>query len=680
MNSQVGSAFTIYAAVVTFSGYDPELLGQLDESAASPAQFYLLQKIIRSIEPDTLLSQHAAALAGMAAELPRAQAALLSHSERLQPGVTLLKALCQNGAMTVAKSAAFRPRDQLLIDISSTLAKVPTATAINNESLRRAAAATLASELDPLIQRIPALLVSMFTEAWSLSNYTSRDWEFLDHVSDELACLVALTDRDVSTLQEQLKFTVAREGLDHEAVLHTLLPTPAEHYVACVIRGAGHFYRLAALEPSAQQWSRESDEDIRWGLATNRLRSFLAKMTVTAEDCIVSVTVQAVDKASAARLGRRKVTELLDQYVAGHRLIHLSLRAETLVARAGVSNDTQEWQPRHRGVRRAYPLLDHWPEGLRETLRMAHIARVTDSPMTATALSWAAIEACGLKHQQSKRLGRALSLQALRQQIVESHQEFLQSAAASIRHANTQINNAAELVGKYKRGLARCPVHIPAHAHIETLLRSAMDRLAKAENRGRELAEAFDDAISAINQYAVVDERNHLTDVNSWVDILLPERACDSVQLKAAREALDAIIPNLSPLASTQVLDWRRRLSTPTQCVEWLSATQGRLETLLDALYGARNLALHSGIFATTGDAVLGQGAIMLVDFTLEFLGNWYKNISPPSYETPTEVIVRLADRQIHLIRRLNTHTGAPYALNAGRLTSPSTTDAWDRS
>src|SRR5450755_4754012 len=136
MNSQVGSAFTIYAAVVTFSGYDPELLGQLDESAASPAQFYLLQKIIRSIEPDTLLSQHAAALAGMAAELPRAQAALLSHSERLQPGVTLLKALCQNGAMTVAKSAAFRPRDQLLIDISSTLAKVPTATAINNESLR----------------------------------------------------------------------------------------------------------------------------------------------------------------------------------------------------------------------------------------------------------------------------------------------------------------------------------------------------------------------------------------------------------------------------------------------------------------------------------------------------------------------------------------------------------------
>ena len=185
---------------MTFSGYDPELLGQLGESAASEAQFYLLQKILRSIEPDTLLSQHSAALAGMATELPRAQAALLSHSERLQPRQTLLVALCQNAATAVAKSATFRPREQILIDLSATLARVPAAAAINDESRRKSAAQTLASELDVLIQGLPALLANIFSEAWSLSTYTSRDWEYLDYVSDELACMVASTDRDVTTL------------------------------------------------------------------------------------------------------------------------------------------------------------------------------------------------------------------------------------------------------------------------------------------------------------------------------------------------------------------------------------------------------------------------------------------------------------------------------------------------
>ncbi len=70
----------------------------------------------------------------------------------------------------------------------------------------------------------------------------------------------------------------------------------------------------------------------------------------------------------------------------------------------------------------------------------------------------------------------------------------------------------------------------------------------------------------------------------------------------------------------------------------------------------------------------------MLVDFTLEFLGNWYRNIpTTEPHDSPAEVIEKIADRQIHIIRRLKSTTGGAYPLNVGRLTSPSS-NGWDRS
>jgi hypothetical protein len=195
------------------------------------------------------------------------------------------------------------------------------------------------------------------------------------------------------------------------------------------------------------------------------------------------------------------------------------------------------------------------------------------------------------------------------------------------------------------------------------------------------LQTVFDEAIPLLNEYAAVDIRNHLLDLNTWVDILLPARAQDSAELASARSALSMLLPELAPLAARQIIDWQARLGDAGVCTDWLTTTQSRMVALLDALYSARNLALHSGVFSASGDASLGQGGLLIIDFTFEFLGNWYRNApnsEPP--KTPTEVVEKLAARQRNIFGRLAAHNGPIYPLDVGFLTGPSAMDAWGRS
>jgi hypothetical protein len=546
---------------------------------------------------------------------------------------------------------------------------------------RTAAAASISNRLDTLLEDLPALLRSMFEEAWNLPGSKSGDWEYLGHVSDEVGGLIAASDRDLTTLKWQLPLTIRHHGLDPTKILDTFLPLPTDFHVACLIRGAGRFSRLTMLEPTAQQTSSAVEDAIRWGPATERLRGFLSDLTINADDCVISIDVNAIDKASAARLGRRRVTELLDQYVAGHRLLRVLLTDDTLVARAGTS-ETEKWQPTRKGVHQAYPLIYRWPEGLRETLRMGHIARDADSPLTAAALSWVAIEASGVKHSKhTKQLARALSLQALRQQVVETYQLVKQSGTASRQYAIAQAQAALSLVKTYQTAVARCPLGHPVYGQLMASQQSAEVAHAQAERLSKDLDDRFSKFADSIDAYVAVDENTRLQDLNQWMDVLLPARNSDSTELVSARSALGKIIPRLSPLAARQVTDWRQRLGAPRECAQWLSATQARMEELLDVLYSARNLALHSGVFAATADTVLGQGGVMLVDFILEFLGNWYRNTpTPQTRNPPLQVIGMLADRQTQIIRKLNSSKRGTYPLNIGRLTSPSSADGWDRS
>lgn len=194
----------LYAASMTFSGYDPQLLGRLRTSGASAPQIYLLQRVLRAIEPDALLANHTATLSGLAADLPRAQAAMESHAKRSQPNEKLLSCLCRNAESTVARSQLFEPNSQFLIDIMSVLSGVPPIVNGRPPVISKSICLSLAAQIDAPVQKVPAVIMNMFQKAWSLPSSVSVDWKYLEHVSDELACLLASSDRDRTTLDEQL--------------------------------------------------------------------------------------------------------------------------------------------------------------------------------------------------------------------------------------------------------------------------------------------------------------------------------------------------------------------------------------------------------------------------------------------------------------------------------------------
>ncbi|WNV84332.1 hypothetical protein [Umezawaea sp. Da 62-37] len=663
---------------MTFSGFDPELLGQLRTSGALREQTYLLQRVIRSIEPATLLSQHSATLAGLAAELPRTHSALLSYSVLGQPKGRLLRSLCLNAAAAVNRAAAATAH-QPLVHLTHTLAEIVEASgAMYDDHESRVAAAAFASRLDTLIAELPKLLWTLFHDSWHTSASSPGRWARLDQISDEVACLVAATDRDPDTLQQELTHTLAKHGPDAAAIWQTLHPDRVRHHVACVVHGAGELSGLAALDPTARQWSEGQPERLGWGAARDRLRQFLAAVPRSSTSCVVAVDVEAVDKAAAARLARRRVTELLDQYVAGHRLLTISLDPRMLVTRAGTVR-SDELTPRRSTVNRAYPLVQRWPRGLREGLRMAHLARTTESPLTAAALSWSALEALGVAERASQLAG-VLALQALRQQVVETHQLLHQSATASTKHARSRVGATQRRVVSLRRAIERCAPGHPEVARLRVGLAAATGRHEDAVRRHDGLGASLREPLAVVAEYATLDDHKYLLDVNRWVDVLLPARPADDPRLLDARTAVHDLLPHVAPLAARQVVDWQGRLASAGSCARWLIATQERMRSLLDALYSARNLALHSGVFQATGDVVLGLGGLMVVDFTLEVLGNWYRNATGPDADaSPFEVVKELAARQEGLCGKLRDAQGATFPLNVEWLTSPSTDGAWDR-
>jgi hypothetical protein len=213
----------------------------------------------------------------------------------------------------------------------------------------------------------------------------------------------------------------------------------------------------------------------------------------------------------------------------------------------------------------------------------------------------------------------------------------------------------------------------------EALAASLVQYLEEVE-RSRKLTTSSENLLAVLGEYVEVTSDNFILDLNRWVDVLLPARPSDSSECSAARAALASNLPHLTPLVARQIADWQQRLSTPKMCAEWISSTQWRMEAFLRALYSARNLALHSGVFTAASDVVLGRGGVMLADFTAEFLGYWYRTADQAKSQImPDEIVDELAGRQERIIQRLSVYSGPIFTLDIAHLTGPVDSDAWNR-
>lgn len=225
----------------------------------------------------------------------------------------------------------------------------------------------------------------------------------------------------------------------------------------------------------------------------------------------------------AVQLARRRTEEALDAYVAGNRLAELRLAPRTLVYQEA-DNRSRRYTSHGATLDAAQPLTSHWPPEIRECLRTAHIARSTSSPLTSAALSWAAIEAAGIHHgntdaAQHVDLARALSLQAMRQQLISSHQCVRLITAATYE----EVKERAEAAGRALDGLERHAAArnaAPVPPALQTQLQKARARAADAARERADADDLYLQALHDVDKAAPVNSHGLLDDINSWVDML----------------------------------------------------------------------------------------------------------------------------------------------------------------
>ncbi|MFE9206802.1 hypothetical protein [Micromonospora sp. NPDC007230] len=463
--------------------------------------------------------------------------------------------------------------------------------------------------------------------------------------------------------------------------------------VACIVRGASSLSALESLLPTAQQCDLRETPQYKfrgWGDGTPKLYRFAEAARAeqarrpNRRACLVSLMVRARDRGTAVQIGRREVSELLDQYVAGHRIADLRLASISLGGRVG-SKKVAALQAVGASVAVAYPLTRAWPVQLREALRMSHLATTTDAPMSRVSLAWTAMEACGVTMSTQgnvEALAEAMALQSLRQQIVESHHNMRQAVAAVLAIAAEDAAAAESRKRQAVRAAQRVPLDSPHRTHLEDRAEAAAEAARTTDHGLESLRRDLKELLAELHAYAATDARDHLIDVNQWLDVLQPPQAQDCEDLRKARAALTTLGGRVPGIAAAELAQWRDRLARPSRCADLLDEWTDRYRRKLDWLYAVRNMSMHSGAFMVPGDLATAHGAVALADFLLEFLGNWYevaRRTGRADREAmPTrQVIECLADRKRKIASAMRTQPDA-YSLNLSYLTSP-TSDGWDR-
>ncbi|MEU3497581.1 hypothetical protein ABZ747_29330 [Kitasatospora cineracea] len=668
-------------------GVEADLVRSFAKAGLSDSQQRLVRAFLRAIQPNGYLSQHASSANPAAVAVAKAHAVLFSRGNprrgmSQQPSPKLTLKMLTAAQDTVGAVLKLSPSDA---DLQAASDLLTSATALGEHGLTpQQPCRDHAAKLDLLQPAVREAIKDLFRRVWDKGSAP----DVLDRIGLETAGLSLWRGRDHDSLMIDLSAVLRKRPVTGLDALSALLPDPQSFRTALVVEGTYELAQLTELTSSAEEVRqfRLGASPSGWGLGTERLREFAdtAARSCSGAGVLLTVRTSAPDRGVAADQARRSITELLDQYVAGQRLADLRLAPETFVysETTNRSETRSAWGTDHHVVR---PLTGHWPGAIRESLRTAHIARSTSSPVTSTGLCWAAIEALGVKHSSTAPgshadLARALSLQSLRQQVVAVHQLLRTCALGAITASRRSHSDASRGLAALQRRARQADakaVALPTavldqmdDAHQELLLRQRDVEATRT---------AYQEPLDALDAWAVVDGRGWLVDLNRWVDVLV-SAPTTSEQLTKARLATEALCIGLGSAVAPEVNRWKSLLSDPGTCAQWLQQTAARFEWMLDWLYVTRNLALHNGVFESAADALDVHGARALVDMTLEFLGNWYQaavaeNSDRVDWSAP-EIIRHLSIRQGDIIKELK--SAVALQLNAAHLTSP-TSNGWDR-
>lgn len=661
-------------------GAEAELVQLFALQRLGDGQQILLGGILRALDPRGLLTQHAASGGTAAAALSRALAVLHSRGTpgdggEAQPHEGPAFRIQKHAERAVGRACGFAATDARLVGAGTFLQRI-VADGPNKLTPRRCL--TLAKEMDRHRKAVEEAIIDLASQAWA----SPPSNECLAWIATELAALCLTRERDYDLLLNDLHKALRQQSqLSGQTLVEIVLPARRPFRVVVAVEGTAALTSLGMLMPGdadCSQFPADSPPE-KWAYGRPELAGFadLVKERTTRRSqwgggspkaTLLAFRVRACDHGAAMLSGRREAAQLLDQYIAGQRLADLRLVEETLVC-AETSGSTRRFSGTLSAADAAEPLTEHWPQALREGMRMAHIARSTQGLTASTGLCWAALEALGLKNVRLD-LAKALSLQALRQQLTSAYQE-LRVATLGRHTAAAAVLEAAE---RQRAALSREADKVAAKGRaVAPELQARLDTArAAVEARAKECeaAEAsYRGPLKALDHWIAATDRGRISDINRWLDVLTPS-AGGTEELREAAAALRDLTRGVGGWAAHIVRTWQQLLADPATTTEWLKDMERRFEAALEWLYSTRNTALHEGRFESATGTLDAQGGRALVDLTLEFLGNWYRHA--PAGTPAHKVVCDLGKRQTAIVKKLEAK--GVHSLNLTHLTSPTST------
>lgn len=666
-----------------YSVWDTEIRSNFDRRQLTHQQRSFLEGLLLCLEPGAYLSEHVSTANSTVVALTRAHQALDGHAAGGQPQLGLLKRCLRTAASTVA---AGLPTHQVLgggqqaTQAHALLASVP---ALLTGTTSKATAATYAPQVHAHIGPVAAHIRAWVTSLWDGPALLP---DVLARARGEVAALITLDGRDPRSLHVDLIRKGSRAVHDAASITAVLWPPLRSYRVAVVVEGARQLEHLDQLLSGARQSPLHAPRPITVG--AKELTAYAAAITGPA--VMVDLPVTAADPATAVVRARRQISEALDQYAAGQRLVDLSLGRRAVTAAADTRLEQHDLTSTSISIAR--PLTTHWPVSLRPALRSAHLAARLDAPMASSALAWSAIDSLGVESTQLELVAKACALHSIRQQLIGLYQTITGSALNHLRSAQMRLSHDTHALAKLERATRRTqghnqPAARAAHTQLNERARQARQQLAPQEQAVRSLEQTVTSHAAVLRRVLLDGGDNdqplqlssRMLDVNGWLDVLLPPRPQTVRDVLDAQATIDALGQQAGGYAQDALTLWRARLADPKLLADWLQDQQDILHALLEWLYATRNSAIHRGQFTAPADAMTAHAARGVVDMLLEFLGNWHKiQYSQGVAESDAlDVIRELANRKDTLTHHLNQEPSCR-PLNLDSVTGPGA-DCWHR-
>lgn len=483
------------------------------------------------------------------------------------------------------------------------------------------------------------------------------------------------------SLHGELQRVLAQErdhcGSTGTQIESLLFRAPTQHLVVIGLSGAREIVGLASMAaPNIRVMQDETTQASYsgWGQAGSKVKPFVDALTRPPAEIRdlpvapvysllleIAVTVPRIE--AAAEDARRQALRLLDVVSAAHPSARLRLSEL-----AGVGDPVSGRFHVHSfagHVARSIELDQPAPSSsLASSIRAAALIRQLADPLTRASFSWIAFETAGLDNLNSLLCGRSLALVGARHLAIVAYRDA-QRGVTEIGDTLRSYEQRGKSEARKARELRR------ARPKDQELIPSLLDRAtaheATAAEYARRAAESrlsYESAVSWIDQLGVSGPNllfgqkgfSNLVAMASWQSQLA------DLADPGVTSPLAELLLLLPPWAAVSIRSCAAFFSDSTVMRDELESSARYFAKLLDGLYSARNVHLHSGLSDVPGASAIGAVAPLLIDTMTELFLHWQ---TEGSTAAPPEVVSELSARFDIAI------SAGPSAFDTASLTSP---------